>query len=407
MFNIWSNDKKVIFRINTIQEYLTCHILQEETLFKFLPVIDDRLFGKYEKVWTHIRKSWNKYEPDLVELAHNSWIKDPGEIIVIWMREYGWNPRRYLEELIKTTHFLDYWNYKIESYKELISILEKIAEIDSWLQWTQYSSMTIAWNIMDSIHSWKYLERTKVWINEIDNLLWGWIPKWSVTTIGAYSNTGKSKYAYNLSANFLKQWKKVLFFNLEVPKETAYQNILASYSWEHIDTAVRNNWKDYVWEYLDKYIDLPIMSVDDKWDWESIEAMINVHRPDVAFIDFVQNVETTGENIYEKTSSLAKKIQRLAIERDMIIISISQLSNEWARWYSPGSVIPMKWGGELVASSDICLMLQNDTTNKWIINLTIAKNKFGRKDETFGLSVDYKNNIFKLIDANVPKVIYK
>jgi len=395
------NDKELVTKAREIQKYLTCVLLQDTCLNRFLPVIEDKLFGKYAPVWSYVRENGKWYQPDLVEVAFRCGITDSEEVVNLGMLEFVWQPKKYLEELLKMAYYLDIGKYKMSGYEELMNILKKIDEVQSGFDKEKYSVSSISWNIMDQVYAWTYMERTRIWIKEIDNALnWG-IPKWSVTTIGAYSNTGKSKFAYFLASNFLKQWKKILFFNLEVPKETALKNILASYSGEHAD------YSSDVWDYLDKYVDLPLTVVDDKWDWESIKIFAQSCDADVIFLDFVQNIEIQGDGIYEQTSKLAKRIQRFAIENNVTIISISQLSNDGARWYKAGDIIPMKWGGELVASSDICLMLQNDQTNGRLINLTIAKNKFGRKEDTFWLSVDYKNNIFTLVDANVPKSFVK
>lgn len=394
-------DKDLVTKAKEIQKYLTCVLLQDTCLFRFLPAIEDKLFGRYAPVWEYVRENGTGYQPDLIDIALKCWIKDPEEVMNLWMQEFVWQPKKYLEELLNMAYYLDIGKYKMSWYEELMSIRKQIDELQFWFDKEKYSVSSISGNIMDQVYAWTYMERTRVGIKEIDDALnWG-IPKGSVTTIGAYSNTGKSKFAYFLASNFLKQWKKILFFNLEVPKETALKNILASYSWNHADYS-----KD-IWDYLNIYTDLPLTVVDDKWDWESIKIFSQSCDADVIFLDFVQNIEIQGDGIYEQTSKLAKRIQRFAIENNVTIISISQLSNDGARGYKAGDIIPMKWGWELVASSDICLMLQNDQTNGRMINLTIAKNKFGRKEDTFWLSVDYKNNIFTLVDANVPKSFVK
>lgn len=395
------NDKDLVTKAKEIQKYLTCVLLQDTCLNRFLPVIEDKLFGKYAPVWSYVRENGKWYQPDLVEVAFRCGITDSEEVVNLGMIEFVWQPKKYLEELLKMAYYLDIGKYKMSGYEELMNILKKIDEVQSGFDKEKYSVSSISGNIMDQVYAWTYMERTRIGIKEVDNALnWG-IPKWSVTTIGAYSNTGKSKFAYFLASNFLKQGKKVLFFNLEVPKETALKNILASYSGKHAD------YSQDVWDYLNDYSELPLTVVDDKWDWESIKIFAQSCDADVIFLDFVQNIEIQGDGIYEQTSKLAKRIQRFAIENNVTIISISQLSNDGARWYKAGDIIPMKWGWELVASSDICLMLQNDQTNGRLINLTIAKNKFGRKEDTFWLSVDYKNNIFTLVDANVPKSFVK
>ena len=87
---------------------------------------------------------------------------------------------------------------------------------------------------------------------------------------------------------------------------------------------------------------MPLTVVDDKWDWESIKIFSQSCDADVIFLDFVQNIEIQGDGIYEQTSKLAKRIQRFAIENNVTIISISQLSNDGARGYKAGDIIPMK-----------------------------------------------------------------
>lgn len=390
----------MVTKAQEIQKYLTCVLLQDTCLFRFLPVIEDKLFGKYAPVWSYVRKNGTWYQPDLIEVALKCWIKDASEVVELWMTEFVWTPKKYLEELLDMSFYLDIGKYKLSGYEELMSIKKKIDDVQSWYDINRYTTKWISSIIMDQVYEWIFLQRTMIGISEIDEAIWWGIPKWSVTTIGAYSNTWKSKFAYFMASNFLKQGKKVLFFNLEVPKEIALKNILASYSGNHADYA-----KD-IGDYMDRFLDLPLIVVDDKWDWESIKIFSESYKPDVIVLDFVQNIEIQWESIYEQTSKLAKRIQRLAIENKFTIISISQLSNDGARWYKAGDIIPMKWGGELVASSDICFVLQNDHTSG-LINLTVAKNKFWRKEDVFWLKVDYKNNIFTMVDANVPKSYVK
>ena len=75
-------------------------------------------------------------------------------------------------------------------------------------------------------------------------------------------------------------------------------------------------------------------------------------------------------------SKIAKRIQRLAIEQNIIIIDVSQMSNDGAKNYKIGDMIPSKLGGELVASTDIGLVLTSNSERGDLLNLYVAKNKF-------------------------------
>lgn len=385
-------DKEELRHMIEIQKYLSWLLLQDQYLLRFLPILDYKIFGEYEPIWKYVRDRWNGYEPDMLVVANDCGFVNKSWVIEIATEIYTWNPRKYLEKLLDMTYSMNKRKLNIDWFEELIEIKRKIIDIDNWLKWEQYYPMGISLELLDDYHAWIDKERLRLWINEIDSVLGGGLPKWNITTIGAYSNTGKSKFAYFLASNFLKQNKKVIFFNLEVNRKTAYKNILASYSGVHYDNVTD------VSEYLERYNDLPLMTVDDKWDWESIKSFIVLHKPDVVFIDYVQNIEIESSSVYEQMSKIAKNIQRLAIEQNIIIINISQLSNDGAKTGNT-NLIPMKWAWELVASSDVCILLKNDPMNTHLLNLTIAKSKLGRKDDMFWLYVDYKINKFSIIDS--------
>ncbi len=73
---------------------------------------------------------------------------------------------------------------------------------------------------------------------------------------------------------------------------------------------------------------MPLKIVDNKRRWDEIKKMAQMNKPDVLFIDFIQNIKVDGNNIYEKMSELAVEIQSLAIDNNIAIIDISQMSNE-------------------------------------------------------------------------------
>ena len=73
---------------------------------------------------------------------------------------------------------------------------------------------------------------------------------------------------------------------------------------------------------------MPLTIVDDKWAWDDIAAYAEKRKPDVMFIDFIQNIEIDGGSMYEQSAKLAKNIQKFAINHNVAIIDVSQISNE-------------------------------------------------------------------------------
>lgn len=62
-------DKDLVTKAKEIQKYLTCVLLQDTCLFRFLPAIEDKLFGRYAPVWEYVRENGTGYQPDLIDIA--------------------------------------------------------------------------------------------------------------------------------------------------------------------------------------------------------------------------------------------------------------------------------------------------------------------------------------------------
>lgn len=391
-----------IERIYRIQRYLTVIILQDTRLNKYFHLLENNIFGKYAKVWEYVKKNGNGKEPDLVDTAESCWLSNPSEIIEMAFEEFSWDPIRYLYELLDAIYFSDKKKISIDEYKNLVSLKDEIEKIKQWDVNKWCSIGEILSTMYDEYSEWWFDKSYSSWIPEIDEIT-GWFKPGTVTRITAYSNTGKSKFAYFLASNLLKQWNKVLFINLEVQKDTVAQNILASYSGIHIKDVIRESGISWLGDYLNEYNELPLYIEDSKWDWESIKNLVESNNPEVLFIDFIQNIEISWNSSYEQMSKLAKRIQRLAIDMGIVIIDVSQMSNDGAKNYKIGDLIPSKWWWELVASTDVWFVMTPHDMLWDHINLYIAKNKFGRKEDCIEFKVDFKLNRFSVIGTSKKK----
>lgn len=235
-------------------------------------------------------------------------------------------------------------------------------------------------------------ERWKLWfewpIPEIYDKF-SWVIEWRTYTICAFSNTGKSKYAYAHIKFFLEQKKKVLFINLEVDKITCLANIIANVEWCTIFEAQSSHKPN---EKLYKNLIIK----DDVRELKDIETCIRSYQPDICFIDFVQNIEHKGSE-YEKHSAIARWIQRIWIETWCTMFSLAQLPNSWLTYLKERNyeMITPKNAGEYFASSDVIQLLYTDTNceNNRMLLCRIIKNKFwDKKDESYILNMDRQRN---------------
>lgn len=249
---------------------------------------------------------------------------------------------------------------------------------------------TKTWKIKTSIEL--AAEKLK-WIQDIVRVRWKrwfdspfaildkytqWIIEWKVYTIWAFSNTWKSQLSYEYAAYFLKKWKKVLFISTEV------------WSGELLGYIARNLYRQpyysiLKWEYdinLDHFSKLHLY--DNVHTFKEIEKLAEEIQPDIIFIDFIQSINHDWASEYEKTTNLAIDMQKLAIDKNITIFSLSQVNN--ASRNSDSTAITLKWSWALFASSDVIFTLYRENG---ILKLSIMKNKFWKANITFDMQIDF------------------
>lgn len=191
-----------------------------------------------------------------------------------------------------------------------------------------------------------------------------WQQEWKVTTLVAYSNVWKSKISYAYVNNFLKQGKKVMYLSLEVDKAMLFSNLLANYYNKHYFEVLEPSffYKMEDFENLEIY--------DNLYKLEDIKNVIRAKSPDIVFIDFIQNIQTSWTET-EKMTRIAQELQQLAIMTWISFFNLSQANNEsrfkdW-EWIQP------KWSWAIFASTDLMFTLHRENKELYF---TIAKNKF-------------------------------
>lgn len=341
------------------------------------------------------------------------WLKSATD----WFEElprYAWYDIIYIpdndEAGTGTTKYMQNINHRVFDLKEFETEDLILKDVNDLYQ--AISCGTEAWDLLINILQenavydmpikplFKELKQRQKTINERGKLWFDWpIPEIYDTCSGiiegrtycicAFSNTGKSKYAYSHIKYFLEQKKKVLFINLEVDKVTCLTNIIANVEWVTTFEASSNHQPT---EKLYKNLIIK----DDVRELADIEVCIRSYQPDICFIDFVQNVEHKGSD-YEKHSAIARWIQRIGIETWCTMFSLAQLPNSWLahlKLKDYDSITP-KNAGEYFASSDVIQLLYTETlwNGDKLLCCRMIKNKFGEKNNQARiLNMDWKRN---------------
>ena len=139
------------------------------------------------------------------------------------------------------------------------------------------------------------------------------------------------------------------------------------------------------WEYdinLDHFSKLHLY--DNVHTFKEIEKLAEEIQPDIIFIDFIQSINHDWASEYEKTTNLAIDMQKLAIDKNITIFSLSQVNN--ASRNSDSTAITLKWSWALFASSDVIFTLYRENG---VLKLSIMKNKFWKANITFDMQIDF------------------
>jgi len=243
------------------------------------------------------------------------------------------------------------------------------------------------WGIL----GWKSWINFEDWWYSFDEIVSGWQP-WKVYTIAWYSNVWKSNFTYRLLTKQLD--KKIFFFSTEVNKGMVLQNLVKSYYgisfYEALDKIV--NEKEKIMEDFKN-----VVIFDDIIEFEQIKKIVETEKPEIVVIDFIQWITAWNRDWYEKNSYLARAIQRLAIDNNVVLFSVAQITAWSVKEAKKDWVFTVKWAGEYFESSDVILHIfrpvksePNDLT------LKIEKNKFWPLRE-FEIEAEFKTWQFKSI----------
>ena len=367
----------------------------------FIDLLDPMMFWDYAPIISTIKKysSW-------ADIIFNCWefpcfidLMDIDMDIAFHYRYWNfWKEFMRLYEL-----FLD-GKFKTSKNKLNRDAVKKINALYDQLQ------KRLEWNVENNIleESERYIKMAqeksgiRTWLDFLDNDI-GWLRSGTVTRVSGYSNVGKSRFMYRVMVNILKQGKSIHLFSLEVPKGVVLINLVWAYYNISTSSVEYGHQSKELQEFYTAFKN-QLLVEDDKTSLEQIEASVIANNKDCVFIDYVQNITASGKDEYERMTRIAGDIQKMAISNWKPFFDLSQVSNEGTR-YKVGDMIPSKGSGAFVHACDVGLVLtkweeSEIHKNRNIINLTLAKNKFGIKDIEYVMEADMASCSFKFISDN-------
>lgn len=237
--------------------------------------------------------------------------------------------------------------------------------------------------------------------------------KGSLCYIGAWPSTGKTSFAGNIALKNYSDNKRVQFFSLEMSKEQILDRIFAS--WKQIDYGsidLRRLSEPELFEVANGVNDLIVSKrlslCDSVYTIEAIAGKISKFKPDLAIVDFLQNIRTTQKfpNKKEQIDYISSELKRLARVNNCSIICLSQLvkPDEKAKSKKP-TMSDLKESGNLSADGDYIMLLYRP----WVLDkanfppeethVLLDKNKFYGACGTIEMNFDGKHQKFTEVES--------
>jgi replicative DNA helicase len=203
--------------------------------------------------------------------------------------------------------------------------------------------------------------------------------------LAGYTSVGKSTALAQLLCDASKRNAKTLLFSLEESRTTKAAKMIANITdipqrylltgeLSHDEVAI-------VGDAEDKLKTWGTIIYDDVRTLDEICLKIKKHvlqgHVDIIAIDYVQNIQGSGNSIYNDMRLVGPTLLDLAVDLGITVIALSQVTNESMR--EDSQLIGLKGAGELAAAADIVLWLKRVKGSDHGIDCEIRKNRpFGQ-----------------------------
>lgn len=158
-----------------------------------------------------------------------------------------------------------------------------------------------------------------------------------LVVIGARPAMGKTAFVGNISLNMAKAGYGIAFFELEMRELGVMMRMLSLYSLIPFERVKKANLDDSEWAKVAKFSEF-FMGLDFYLDVDTnltisklkskIRQLKSLRKVDVVIIDYLQLMQGEGRNEerYKVVSEISRGLKLLALELDLPVIALSQLS---------------------------------------------------------------------------------
>lgn len=211
---------------------------------------------------------------------------------------------------------------------------------------------------------------------------YGYIDRGDYVVIGGRPSSGKTAFSLNLTLNFAKSGRKVVYFSLETTPEKLVERMVSAWCGVDFERMKRRQLEaaDYDGAMLDLLAELPVTLVPAAGktvSWMRNEAVRL--GAEIVMIDYLSLIRGYGRDRYETVTNISLELHEMAQRTGITVFALSQL-NRGGAGKAP-TMEDIRESGQVEQDADLILLLykreDNDGTpgNETVV---IGKNKEGQ-----------------------------
>lgn len=234
-------------------------------------------------------------------------------------------------------------------------------------------------------------------LKELDDLLSGGLPRGAFTVFGARPSMGKTSFARRIARSAIAHGARVYWFSfdqaaeqlllleacreMQVPLDTVRRYVEEDKGLgEEVQEVLRglaSRWKD-IWIFDERLAPADVLA-------HRVRRYHRQHRIDLLVVDYLQLIPASHPRAsdIERVSFASRTLKSLAIEMDIAVLALAQLSREVER--RPGKVpvnSDLRDSGQLEQDADLILLLHrpgyyDEAQDPGAAKIIVSKNKIG------------------------------
>lgn len=242
----------------------------------------------------------------------------------------------------------------------------------------------------------------------MDGILGGLFPT-RLYVVGARPGVGKTALALNISLATANLKKDVLFFSLEMSKKEIRNRYVSSYAGVRMHDiqagTLTHDEYNKVASGVEELKKLPLHIMEGGLSGNKLRSVIrtmkrrnNIKMVVIDYLQLLGGIDSNDTvNRYQQVTELSSKMKRIAIEFDIVVICLSQLSrqSEMRQTKTP-QLSDLRDSGAIEQDADVVTLLSRGEGQSYS-KLHIAKNRHGT---TGCINLNYEGSTVTFKDQN-------